>query len=105
MYHKREIKTSNSIHASESIKINMSFLQDLETNDNVDVGYRYVVNGETGGYFECITDIVSFSPEKIVLLTKRKKLILSGEKLRIQKYYGKDVCVKGKIDKVETENV
>ena len=52
----------------------MSFLEYLKSDEEkLDLSYRYTVNGEYGAYFECIDDLVSFSPEKIVMLVKRKK--------------------------------
>lgn len=84
----------------------MSFLEYLKSDEEkLDLSYRYTVNGEYGAYFECIDDLVSFSPEKIVMLVKRRKLVVTGEKLSVLKYYLKDVYITGKVKKVETENV
>lgn len=63
--------------------------------------YRYTVFGNSGGLFEGVKSIASFSPSEIVLCVKCGALVIAGENLRIKKYGEKEIVVSGVIRGVE----
>ncbi len=62
---------------------------------------RCVIVPEGGGYFEGVKGVEEFSPERLVLRFPRQRVELTGKGLSIQKYYGDDLQIDGRICKVE----
>ena len=63
--------------------------------------FRAVLFGDHAVYFECVTEIRSYSQNEIFLCLKRGGLIVKGENLYLKNYCKGDVAVCGKIKSVE----
>ncbi|MGN0822178.1 MAG: YabP/YqfC family sporulation protein [Candidatus Gallimonas sp.] len=64
---------------------------------------QYTVVDGRGGYFQNVKKIGEFSPQRIVFLGKKSRVVVEGEGLSIGKYYAGDASVIGKIVRVERE--
>ena len=62
------------------------------------VGEKYYLSYPFGGRFENVLSIETISAQKIVLVLKKTKLILTGENMRVRSYCDRDVTVEGRIN-------
>lgn len=56
-----------------------------------------------GGYFKAVKKVEEFSPEKIVLTASKKRLTVTGENLRIDKYFQQDLLILGDVKGISYE--
>lgn len=63
--------------------------------------YKAIFFGDDAVYFQNVCAIISFTPEKITLSTKKGGINLIGKDLFIKKYCLGDVVVCGKIKAME----
>lgn len=56
-----------------------------------------------GGYFRSIKSVAGYSPEKIILLQRKRTLVLEGENLEVGKYFEEDIFIKGDIKVITVE--
>lgn len=62
---------------------------------------RYTVTEEKSAYFQNVDKLLDFSSTRIALLGGKTRLVVYGQNLTIDGYFGKDMVVKGKIYGVE----
>ncbi|MGN0807729.1 MAG: YabP/YqfC family sporulation protein [Candidatus Coproplasma sp.] len=56
-----------------------------------------------GAYFTSVKRVEEYTPSKIVLSAYKKRVIISGENLVIDKYFCQDLSIKGNITGVAFE--
>ena len=86
----------------------MGFLDDIFNS----IGENYSAGNDfkctlfaNAGYFENITEIVSYGEKEIILRVKAGRITVSGERLYIKKYCGGDVAVCGGITALKREQI
>ncbi len=62
---------------------------------------QYTVIDGGGGYFENVTRMAEFSPQRIVFCGKKGGVAVEGEALSLGRYGGGDAVVQGRIVRVE----
>ena len=63
--------------------------------------FRAVLMGDGAAYFENVSSVKSYSPDKIELVLKKGGLKITGESLFIKKFCAGDVAVCGRIKTLE----
>lgn len=63
--------------------------------------FKAVLFDDKGAYFENVSSVRCFYPDKIELCVKGGCVRICGENLSIKKYYGKDLAITGKILSVQ----
>lgn len=84
----------------------MGFIDDIaESLGLAGVGaestFRATIMGEKAAYFEKVSAVKSYSPDKIELVLKKGGLKITGDSLTIKKYCAGDLAVCGTIKSVE----
>ena len=84
----------------------MTFInqQSSRINENLKCEYRYTIFGNSGGYFECVKELINFTAEKIEFLSCKKIFEVLGSRLTIITFGGGDLCIGGDISKIEVKN-
>ena len=81
----------------------MKLLQQILREAGADLDKSFTVIPAFGGYFKSVKRVEDFSPERIVLSVNKRRLTVSCEKLIIDKYFKKDLLIRGNISGVNFE--
>ena len=81
----------------------MELLQQILREAGCDLDRAFTVLPEFGGYFKSVKRVEDFSSEKITLAVGKRRLIVTGEKLTVEKYFQQDLFIKGNITGVSFE--
>jgi sporulation protein YqfC len=73
--------------------------------DAIPAEYRITLFGGGCAYVEGVRRIKSFSQTEIVLCFKRCSVKIKGREMRLERFCGGDVAVKGRVDSVERASV
>lgn len=81
----------------------MELLQQLLKQAGADLDRSFTVVPSFGGYFKSVKRVEEYTPDKVILLLNKRRLIVEGEKLVIDKYFQQDLCIRGDIISVRYE--
>ena len=75
----------------------MELLHQILREAGGDIDRAFTVLPEFGGYFKSVKQVVDFSAEKITLTVGKRRLVVTGEKLNVEKYFQQDLFIRGNI--------
>ncbi len=81
----------------------MKILQQLLKEAGADTAGVITIVPAFGGYFSAVKRVEEYTPQKIVLSANKRRVIVSGENLIIDKYFMQDLAVRGNITGVTVE--
>lgn len=81
----------------------MKLLMQLLREAGADTDRAFTVVPGYGGYFKTIKRIAEYAPHRIVLGTAKGTLTVTGEKLRVDKYFEGDLAILGEIRGISLE--
>jgi len=83
------------------------FLNDINLNSKTatqNKAFKYVNFNNEIFYLQNFKDIISFSPEEIIIKLNSGEIQIFGNNLRLEEISHKYLCVNGKINKIEVIN-
>ena len=81
----------------------MKILQQLIKEAGADMAGAVTIVPQFGGYFSAVKRVEEYTPQKIVVSAYKRRVVISGENLVIDKYFMQDLAVKGNITGVSIE--
>lgn len=81
----------------------MELLQQILREAGCDIDRSFTVLPEFGGYFKSVKRIDDFSAERVTLTVGKRRLVVRGEKLSVDKFFQQDLLIKGNITGVSFE--
>lgn len=81
----------------------MKLLQQILSEAGADVSGAVTLIPAFGAYFKGVKRVEEFSEEKIVITAHKKRWVIEGEKLEIDKYFEQDLFVRGEIKGISYE--
>ena len=81
----------------------MELLQQILREAGADVGCAVTLIPDFGGYFKGVKRVEEFSEEKIILIAHKKRWLIAGENLSIDKYFEQDLFIRGTIKGISYE--
>lgn len=81
----------------------MKLLQQLLKEAGADLGGAITIIPAFGAYFDGVKRVEEYSEEKITLIVRKKRWLVVGEGLAIDKYFEQDLLVRGDIKGVSCE--
>ncbi len=81
----------------------MKLLHQILSEAGADLDYSFTVAPSFGGYFKGVKRVLEYSPDKVVLEINKKKIIVTGVNLVIEKYFQQDLMIRGDIGGVNYE--
>ena len=81
----------------------MKILRQILKEAGADMAGAVTIVPNFGGYFSFVKRVEEYTPSKIVLTAYKRRVIISGENLVIDKYFAQDLSIKGVITGVTFE--
>lgn len=81
----------------------MELLNEILREAGCDMDRAFTVLPGFGAYFKSVKRVEDFSEEKIVLAVGKRKLVVTGNGLTVDKYFQQDLFVKGDVTGVVFE--
>lgn len=89
------------IDVNKNINYYMSLVHQLLRDMGVDEGDSFTVALGRGVYFQGVKRLIECSGDKFVLEVGKNTISVSGENLRVQKYFQRDLFLSGCVSGVE----
>lgn len=83
----------------------MKLLKQLLAEAGADTSSAFTVVPQFGGYFKQVARVEEYTPQKIVISAKKCRTVITGEGLKIEKYFEKDLFVRGSITGVSLDRL
>lgn len=81
----------------------MKLLTQLLKEAGADIAGAVTIVPDCGGYFTSVKRVEEYTPSKIVLSAYKRRVIITGENLVIDKFFLQDLSIKGNITGVAFE--
>lgn len=83
----------------------MKLLNQLLLDAGADLTSAFTVVPQFGGYFKQVAKVEEYSPQKIVVSSKKWRIVITGEGLNVDKYFEKDLFIRGSITGVSLDRL
>ncbi len=81
----------------------MKLLQQILKEAGADTDGAITLIPAFGGYFKGVKRVEEYSEDKIVIIALKRRWVITGEKLAIDKYFEQDLLIRGDIRGVSYE--
>lgn len=82
----------------------MSFIDNVCSRELAPCEYRLTIYGGECVYVEGVKRVISFCADEILLGAKSCRIRICGQALKIEKFCGEDVAIKGRVVCIERLN-
>ena len=81
----------------------MKLLQQILSEAGFDLGSSVTWVPHFGVYFKGVKRVEEFSEEVIVVIAAKRRWVITGEKLSVDKYFEQDLLVRGEIKEISCD--